>query len=417
MTFIDFKKQQFHLEECSAKALAEQYGTPLYVYSKAQLLDNWQRFTRYWPAPHRLCYAVKANSNLAILQLLAAQGAGFDIVSGGELKRVLKAGGKAESVVFSGVAKSVEELTFALQQGIGCINVESAAELERIQMVAQQLGLMAPVSLRVNPDVDAQTHPYIATGMKANKFGIAMADAMPVFRRAHELPNIQLLGADCHIGSQIMTPAPFLDAAERMFQLVERLQSENIILTHLDLGGGFGVSYEGTASLDLEAYLTGVLKMAENYPQLTLVLEPGRAIIADAGVLLTRVEYLKETDDKRFALVDAGMNDLLRPSLYQAWHDIVAVDEANNGRGKLVDVVGPVCETGCFLGHARHLTITGGDLLAVKHVGAYGFTMSSNYNTRAKPAEVLVDGANSFLIRARETFDDLIRGERLLDRT
>lgn len=417
MTFIDFKKQQFHLEECSAMALAEQYGTPLYVYSKAQLLDNWQRFTRYWPAPHRLCYAVKANSNLAILQLLAAQGAGFDIVSGGELKRVLKAGGKAESVVFSGVAKSVEELTFALQQGIGCINVESAAELERIQMVAQQLGLMAPVSLRVNPDVDAQTHPYIATGMKANKFGIAMADAMPVFRRAHELPNIQLLGADCHIGSQIMTPAPFLDAAERMFQLVERLQSENIILTHLDLGGGFGVSYEGTASLDLEAYLTGVLKMAENYPQLTLVLEPGRAIIADAGVLLTRVEYLKETDDKRFALVDAGMNDLLRPSLYQAWHDIVAVDEANNGRGKLVDVVGPVCETGCFLGHARHLTITGGDLLAVKHVGAYGFTMSSNYNTRAKPAEVLVDGANSFLIRARETFDDLIRGERLLDRT
>ena len=417
MTFIDFKKQQFHLEECSAMALAEQYGTPLYVYSKAQLLDNWQRFTRYWPAPHRLCYAVKANSNLAILQLLAAQGAGFDIVSGGELKRVLKAGGKAESVVFSGVAKSVEELTFALQQGIGCINVESAAELERIQMVAQQLGLMAPVSLRVNPDVDAQTHPYIATGMKANKFGIAMADAMPVFRRAHELPNIQLLGADCHIGSQIMTPAPFLDAAERMFQLVERLQSENIILTHLDLGGGFGVSYEGTASLDLEAYLTGVLKMAENYPQLTLVLEPGRAIIADAGVLLTRVEYLKETDDKRFALVDAGMNDLLRPSLYQAWHDIVAVDEANNGRGKLVDVVGPVCETGCFLGHARHLTITGGDLLAVKHVGAYGFTMSSNYNTRAKPAEVLVDGASSFLIRARETFDDLIRGERLLDRT
>jgi len=417
MTFIDFKKQQFHLEECSATALAEQYGTPLYVYSKAQLLDNWQRFTRYWPAPHRLCYAVKANSNLAILQLLAAQGAGFDIVSGGELKRVLKAGGEAESVVFSGVAKSVEELTFALQQGIGCINVESAAELERIQMVAQQLGLMAPVSLRVNPDVDAQTHPYIATGMKANKFGIAMADAMPVFRRAHELPNIQLLGADCHIGSQIMTPAPFLDAAERMFQLVERLQSENITLTHLDLGGGFGVSYEGTASLDLEAYLTGVLKMAENYPQLTLVLEPGRAIIADAGVLLTRVEYLKETDDKRFALVDAGMNDLLRPSLYQAWHDIVAVDEANNGRGKLVDVVGPVCETGCFLGHARHLTITGGDLLAVKHVGAYGFTMSSNYNTRAKPAEVLVDGADSFLIRARETFDDLIRGERLLDRT
>ena len=414
MNLIKFSQQQLFIENTPATELATTYGTPLYVYSKNQIVQNWARFKQHWPAPHRLCYAVKANSNLAILQLLAAQGAGFDIVSAGELKRVLKAGGDASLVVFSGVAKSIEELTFALQQGIGCINVESAAELERIQQVAEPLQLKAPVSVRVNPDVDAKTHPYIATGMKANKFGITMSDAKAVFRRAAALPNIELLGADCHIGSQIMQAAPFLDAAERMFKLVDELAAEDIILSHLDLGGGFGVSYEETEALELTRYLTGVLALAESYPQLTLLLEPGRAIVADAGVLLTTVEYLKQTDEKHFALVDAGMNDLLRPSLYQAWHTIVAVQEQKNGGDSIVDVVGPVCETGCFIGHARHLAVAAGDLLAVKHAGAYGFTMSSNYNTRPRAAEVLIDDTERYIIRERETFDDLVRGERLL---
>lgn len=414
MKSISYSQQQLMIEQRDVAGLAAEYGTPLYLYSKQQLLTNWQKFRQFWPAPHRLCYAVKANSNLAILQLLAAHGADFDIVSAGELKRVLRAGGSAKSAVFSGVAKSAEELTFALQQGIGCINVESAAELERVEQVAQSLGVSAPVSLRVNPDVDAQTHPYIATGMKANKFGIAMADAMPVFERAASLPHIELLGADCHIGSQIMSAAPFLDAAERMFDLVERLATKGILLTHLDLGGGFGVSYEDAGQLNVEHYLSQVLHMASAYPQLTLLLEPGRAIVADAGLMITKVEYIKTSEDKHFALVDAGMNDLLRPSLYQAWHDIIAVDENKNCQDRLLDVVGPVCETGCFLGHARHLSVEQGDLLAVKHAGAYGFTMSSNYNTRARPAEVLVDGEKSFVIREREHFDDLIRGEHLL---
>lgn len=416
MMQIDFDQQQLTMERMPVADLAKQHGTPLYAYSKNQILANWHRFQQYWPSPHRLCYAVKANSNLAILELLVAQGAGFDIVSGGELKRVLHAGGDAESVVFSGVAKSTEELTFALEHGVGCINVESAAELERIQEVAKSLKVMAPVSLRVNPDVDAKTHPYIATGMKANKFGIAMDDAMPVFQRAHNLSHIKLIGADCHIGSQIMSAGPFLDAAKRMFHLVDNLQQQGIELTHLDLGGGFGVTYEDIEPLDIEQYLTGVLDLAKDYPNITLLLEPGRAIVADAGILITTVEYLKHSNDKSFALVDAGMNDMLRPSLYQAWHEIIAVSRDKNSTDKLVDVVGPVCETGCFLGHARHLDVAQGDLLAIKHAGAYGFTMSSNYNTRARPAEVLVDGKESFVIRERETFDDLIRGERLLQR-
>lgn len=411
MTPFEYRQQEMYAEGVPVKRLAAEHGTPLFVYSQQKIVDNWQQFHQHWPAPNRLCYAVKANSNIAILELLAELGAGFDIVSAGELQRVLAAGGRAQDVVFSGVAKSVAEITFALQQGVGCINVESAAELERIQQIAESLGVQAPVSLRVNPDVDAQTHPYIATGMKANKFGIAMADAMPVFERAHQLSHINLLGADCHIGSQIMRPEPFLDAAERMFDLVERLQKQDIALSHLDLGGGFGVSYEGKENLDVERYLTGVLQRAEQHPEITLLLEPGRAIVADAGVLVTQVEHLKHTAEKSFVLVDAGMNDLLRPSLYQAWHDIVAVDEEKNQQAALVDVVGPVCETGCFLGHARHLAVEEGDLLVIKHAGAYGFTMSSNYNTRCRPAEVLVDGEQHYLIRERETFADLIRGE------
>lgn len=411
MSHFRYQAGELYAEQVPVAELVEHYGSPLFVYSQQQIIDNWERFNQCWPTPHRLCYAVKANSNLAVLDVLAEQGSGFDIVSAGELQRVLAAGGKAKDVVFSGVAKSSEEIKFALQQGIGCINIESAAELERIQAVAKALDLVAPVSIRVNPDVDAQTHPYIATGMKANKFGIAMGDALPVFERAQALSHTRLLGADCHIGSQIMSPEPFLDAAERMFDLVDRLQAKGISLSHLDLGGGFGVSYDGQPELELETYLNGVLEKVKDYPDITLLLEPGRAIVGDAGVLVTQVEYLKSSEDKTFAIVDAGMNDLLRPSLYQAWHDILPVRQQTAGSGQLVDVVGPVCETGCFLGHARHLDVKENDLLAVSHAGAYGFTMSSNYNTRCRPAEIMVAGEQHAVVRERETFADLIRGE------
>ena len=411
---IDYKNGQFHIEGCDVESLIERFSSPLYVYSKGQILKNWREFQQYWPTPHKLCYAVKANSNLAILQLLAEHGAGFDIVSGGELQRVLMAGGKAEDIVFSGVAKSKDEIIMALEASIGCFNVESEAELERIQDIAAAMDKQAPVSLRVNPDVDAKTHPYIATGMKANKFGISMSLAKPVFLKAHSLPNINLIGADCHIGSQIMTAEPFLDAAQRMFNLVAELEKDGINLTHLDLGGGFGVAYQPEEPLDKAFYLKELVKLAENYPQITLVLEPGRAITADAGVLLTTVEYIKPSDDKNFVLVDAGMNDLLRPSLYQAWHDILPAHENKRGGDQLNDVVGPVCETGDFFGHARHLHVQQGDVLIVKHAGAYGFTMASNYNSRGRPPEVLVSGENATLIRERESFNDLVRGEHLL---
>ncbi|ATZ73242.1 diaminopimelate decarboxylase [Idiomarina sp. X4] len=413
---ISYKNNQLHVEDISCQRLVERFGSPLYVYSKAQLVSNWQQFQQHWPNPHKLCYAVKANSNLAVLQVLAHQGAGFDIVSGGELLRVLAAGGKPESIVFSGVAKSKDEIILALETGIGCFNVESEAELERIQDIAAAMSKQAPVSLRVNPDVDAKTHPYISTGMKANKFGIGMKQSRAVFKKAAELPNIRLIGADCHIGSQIMTPEPFLDAAKLMFELVLDLKKEGIELTHLDLGGGFGVSYQNEAPLDKSRYLNQLVEMAKDFPDVTMMLEPGRAIAANAGVLLTSVEYIKASEEKRFVLVDAGMNDMLRPSLYQAWHDIVPVKEKNDEAPQISDIVGPVCETGDFLGHARHLNVVQDDILAVKHAGAYGFTMASNYNSRGRPAEVMVSGSDARLVRERENFDDLIRGEHLLDK-
>ena len=413
---ISYKNNQLHVEDISCQRLVERFGSPLYVYSKAQLVSNWQQFQQHWPSPHKLCYAVKANSNLAVLQVLAHQGAGFDIVSGGELQRVLAAGGKPESIVFSGVAKSKDEIILALETGIGCFNVESEAELERIQDIAAAMNKQAPVSLRVNPDVDAKTHPYISTGMKANKFGIGMKQSRAVFKKAAELPNIRLIGADCHIGSQIMTPEPFLDAAKLMFELVLDLKKEGIELTHLDLGGGFGVSYQNEAPLDKSHYLTQLVEMAKDFPDVTMMLEPGRVIAANAGVLLTSVEYIKASEEKRFVLVDAGMNDMLRPSLYQAWHDIVPVKEKNDEAPQISDIVGPVCETGDFLGHARHLNVVQDDILAVKHAGAYGFTMASNYNSRGRPAEVMVSGSDARLVRERENFDDLIRGEHLLDK-
>lgn len=411
---FQYVNNQFMAEDCRLERLAEQYGTPLYVYSNAQIISNWQQFAAHWPAPHKLCYAVKANSNLAVLNLLARLGAGFDIVSGGELARVLAAGGKAQDVVFSGVAKSREEMAYALEQGIFCFNVESAAELERLNEVAASHGVIAPVSLRVNPDVDAQTHPYIATGLKANKFGIAMADAAAVARRGEELAHIHMQGLDCHIGSQILTMAPFLDATDRMLEMITKLRSEGIQITHLDMGGGIGIPYQQENTPDVGTYLQELKQRAEKVGGLTLLLEPGRAIVGNAGVMLTRVEYYKPSADKNFLLVDAGMNDLMRPSLYQAYHNIVPVHQ-HQAEAALVDVVGPVCETGDFLGHARHLSAQEGDLLAVMNAGAYGFTMSSNYNTRPRAAEVMVDGSHAYLIREREALEDLWKGEHIME--
>jgi len=411
---FDYVNGILHAEQCNLNELSDTYGTPLYVYSQTLITANWQRFAAHWPAPHKLCYAVKANSNLAVLNLLARLGAGFDIVSGGELARVLAAGGKAKDVVFSGVAKSQDEMAYALEQGIYCFNVESAAELERLNLVAKAHGVMAPVSLRVNPDVDAQTHPYISTGLKANKFGIAMQDARAVARRAMALPNIKLQGLDCHIGSQILTLAPFLDAADIMLNLIGELREEGIEITHLDMGGGMGIPYQQEHAPDVSVYLQALLERAQNLGNLTMLLEPGRAIVGNAGALITTVEYLKSGEDKNFVLVDAAMNDLMRPALYQAYHDIIPVRQ-HDADTAIVDVVGPVCETGDFLGHARHLSAQEGDRLAVMNAGAYGFTMSSNYNTRPRAAEVMVNGGQVQLIRERERLEDLWKGEHLLE--
>ncbi|RUO48315.1 diaminopimelate decarboxylase [Pseudidiomarina donghaiensis] len=411
---FDYVNGILHADQCNLNELSDTYGTPLYVYSQTLITANWQGFAAHWPAPHKLCYAVKANSNLAVLNLLARLGAGFDIVSGGELARVLAAGGKAKDVVFSGVAKSQEEMAYALEQGIYCFNVESAAELERLNQVANAHGVMAPVSLRVNPDVDAQTHPYISTGLKANKFGIAMQDARAVAKRAMALPNIKLQGLDCHIGSQILTLEPFLDAADIMLNLIHELREEGIKITHLDMGGGMGIPYQQELAPDVSVYLQALLERAENMGNLTMLLEPGRAIVGNAGTLITTVEYLKSGEDKNFVLVDAAMNDLMRPALYQAYHDIIPVRQHDADKA-IVDVVGPVCETGDFLGHARHLSAQEGDRLAVMNAGAYGFTMSSNYNTRPRAAEVMVNGGQVQIIRERERLEDLWKGEHLLE--
>lgn len=411
---FDYHDGLLYAEQCSVAALAAQYGTPLYVYSQQQIVKNWQQFAAVWPAPHRLCYAVKANSNLAVLNVLAQLGAGFDIVSGGELARVIAAGGRADRVVFSGVAKSRAEMAAALEQGIYCFNVESAAELEQLNDVARAHQITAPVSLRVNPDVDAQTHPYISTGLKSNKFGIAMRHARDVAVRAQDLPHIQLQGVDCHIGSQILTAAPFLDAADRMLALITQLRGDGITISHLNMGGGIGIPYQHEQALDVSAYLLELQRRADAVGGLTLMLEPGRSIVGNAGILVTEVIYHKAGDDKDFLLVDAGMNDLMRPALYQAYHDIIPVKQSS-ASPMLVDVVGPVCETGDFLGHARHLAAAAGDLLAVMNAGAYGFTMSSNYNTRPRAAEVMVVGDNAHVIRERETLSELWKGEHIVE--
>ena len=413
MDAFNYRGGELFAEGVALAALAERFGTPTYVYSRAHIEAQYRSYTdALQGVDHLVCFAVKANSNLGVLNLLARLGAGFDIVSGGELERVLAAGGRADRVVFSGVGKTRADMRRALEVGVHCFNVESADELERLQVVAAELGKVAPVSLRVNPDVDAGTHPYISTGLKENKFGIAIADAETLYVRAAQLPNLEVVGVDCHIGSQLTSVEPFLDALDRLLVLVDRLGECGIHLRHLDLGGGVGVRYRDEHPPLLADYIQAIRERVGDR-DLALVFEPGRYIVANGGVLLTRVEYLKHTEHKDFAIIDAAMNDLIRPALYQAWMDVSAV-KPRDGKGRAYDLVGPICETGDFLAKDRVLDLAEGDLLAVRSAGAYGFVMSSNYNTRGRCAEVLVDGDQAFEVRRRETVAELFAGESLL---
>jgi diaminopimelate decarboxylase len=408
-----YKNNELYAEQCPVAELAKRYDTPLYIYSRATLERHWHAFDQaVADHPHLICYAVKANSNLAVLNVLARLGSGFDIVSGGELARVIEAGGDPNKVVFSGVGKTVAEMEMALKLGIYCFNVESAAELEQLNLVALRLGKIAPVSLRVNPDVDAGTHPYISTGLKENKFGIAMEDAEGIFVRAQQLPGLEVKGADCHIGSQLTEIQPFLDAMDRMLGLIDRLADQGVTISHLDVGGGLGVTYDDEQPPQPSDYAAALLAKLQGR-ELKLIFEPGRAIAANAGIFVTQVLYLKENSDKNFALVDGAMNDLIRPSLYSAWQNIIAV-KPREGDKLSYDIVGPVCETGDFLGKNRMLNLQVNDLLAVRSSGAYGFTMSSNYNSRPRVAEVMVDGDKHYLVREREKVSQLWQGEQLL---
>ena len=404
---------RLHMEGVPLDTLAERFGTPLYVYSKAALESAYQAYARaFADTPHLVCYAVKANSSLAILNLFARLGTGFDIVSGGELARVLAAGGDPGKVVFSGVGKTADEMHAALEAGILCFNVESVSELHRLNRVAGEMGLIAPVSFRVNPDVDPKTHPYISTGLKENKFGVPIADAPALYRLAAGLPNLKITGIDCHIGSQLTDLSPLADAADRVLALVDSLAAEGIALHHIDLGGGVGIRYNDETPPDLDAYgRTLAARFAGRREK--LLLEPGRSLVGNAGLLLTRVEYLKPGEDKNFAIVDAAMNDLMRPALYEAYHQIVAVEQ-REGPAQRYDIVGPICETGDFIGFARDMAIAEGDLLAILSAGAYGMSMASNYNSRPRAAEIIVDKKEFHLIRERETQDGLMAGERLV---
>ncbi|MEN5218077.1 diaminopimelate decarboxylase [Pseudomonas pudica] len=413
MNAFNYRDGELFAEGVGLAAIAERYGTPTYVYSRAHIEAQYRSYAdALQGTEHLVCFAVKANSNLGVLNVLARLGSGFDIVSGGELERVLAAGGRADRVVFSGVGKTSDDMRRALEVGVHCFNVESTDELERLQMVAAEMGKVAPVSLRVNPDVDAGTHPYISTGLKENKFGIAIADAEAIYVRAAQLPNLEVVGVDCHIGSQLTTVEPFLDALDRLLVLVDRLAECGIHLRHLDLGGGVGVRYRDEEPPLVAEYIKAIRERVGDR-DLALVFEPGRYIVANAGVLLTRVEYLKHTEHKDFAIIDAAMNDLIRPALYQAWMGVSPV-KPRTGQGRAYDLVGPICETGDFLGKDRVLNLAEGDLLAVQSAGAYGFVMSSNYNTRGRCAEILVDGDQAFEVRRRETIAELYAGESLL---
>jgi diaminopimelate decarboxylase len=410
-----YQNNQLLAEQVPLKQLAQQYGTPLYVYSRTELENRWSAFDQaFGSQPHLVCYAVKTNSNLAVLQVLAKVGSGFDIVSQGELERVLRVGGDAKKVVFSGVAKKVTEIERALEVGIRCFNIESHAELDRLQQVAQRLNKVAPISIRVNPDVDAKTHPYISTGLKENKFGVDIQTAPELYQKAASYSHIEVMGIDCHIGSQLTEIRPFVDALKKVLQLKQRLAELGIAIHHLDLGGGLGIRYTDQTPPAIADYVQALLSEL-NDPTMEVIIEPGRAIAGNAGVLLTEVEYLKPTEHKQFAIIDAAMNDLIRPALYQAYQQIVAVEPRTDGVDASWDLVGPVCETGDFLGKDRTLNLKAGDLLAVLSAGAYGFTMSSNYNTRPRAAEVMVQNNQAWLVRPRESYEDLMGSECLVD--
>ena len=414
MDTFEYRNDQLCCEEVALAKIAEEYGTPTYVYSRDALERAYLAYAEALEGRDDLvCYAVKANSNLAVLNVLARLGAGFDIVSAGELDRVLRAGGDAAKVVFSGVGKQPHEIVKALNAGIRCFNIESESELERVNDVAASENKIAAISFRVNPDVDAGTHPYISTGLKENKFGIDIDDAVRIYSRAAAMENVDVVGMDCHIGSQLTEVAPFLDAMDRVLALVDRLAEQDIVIKHLDLGGGLGVCYTDEVPPTPQEYIAAVLEKLGDR-KLELIFEPGRSIAANAGVMLTRVEFLKCTGEKNFAIIDGAMNDLIRPALYSAYQEIVPVMLRESGEEKSWDLVGPVCETGDFLGKDRALNLEPGDLLAVCSAGAYGFVMASNYNSRGRPAEVMVDDSQFHLIRKRETLADLVRGEQLI---
>ncbi|MFZ7142688.1 diaminopimelate decarboxylase [Avibacterium avium] len=415
MDFFQYKDDQLMAEQVPVAEIAQQFGTPAYIYSRATLERHWHAFDNaLGDHPHLICFAVKSNPNLAILNIMAKLGSGFDIVSQGELERVLAAGGEASKVVFSGVAKSEQEIERALNVGIRCFNVESLAELYRINEVAGRLNKIAPISLRVNPDVDAHTHPYISTGLKENKFGVSVDEAREVYRIANQLPHIKITGMDCHIGSQLTEIQPFLDATDRLIVLMQQLAQDGIELKHLDLGGGLGVTYKDENAPHPSEYAKALLAKLKDYPNLEIILEPGRAITANAGILLTKVEYLKSNESRNFAIVDTGMNDMIRPALYQAYMNIIEVDRSLPRETKVYDVVGPICETSDFLGKQRELAIAQGDLIAQRSAGAYGASMASTYNSRPRAIEVMVDGDQAHLIKRRETYPELWQLESVL---
>jgi len=417
MDHFNYRDGELYAENVPVFAIAERFGTPAYVYSRATLERHYKAYddalNEREGREHLVCYAVKANSNLAVLNVLARLGAGFDIVSAGELERVLRAGGDAGKVVFSGVGKQKWEMRLALEAGVRCFNVESDTELDHLNAVAGELGVKAPVSLRVNPDVDAGTHPYISTGLKENKFGIDIAEAPAVYARAATLTNLDIKGVDCHIGSQLVSVSPFLDALDRVLELVDSLAGNGIHIRHLDMGGGLGVTYNDEQPPKPSGYVKALLERIGDR-KLELILEPGRSIAANAGILLTRVEFLKCTEHRNFAIIDAAMNDLIRPALYGAWQAIVPVQMRQDVEEKIWDLVGPVCETGDFLGKDRPLSLRAGDLLAVRSAGAYGFVMSSNYNTRNRAPELMVDGDQVHSVRRRETLEDQLAPESCL---
>jgi diaminopimelate decarboxylase len=415
--YFHYQQDQLYAENVALGEIAQRFGTPCYVYSRAALGDGYRQFAEAFKGrEHLICYAVKANSNLAILNLFARLGAGFDIVSGGELQRVLAAGGDANKVVFSGVGKTEAEMRQALEAGILCFNVESAPELDRLNAVAREMGRTASISLRVNPDVDAKTHPYISTGLKQNKFGVAYAEAFDLYRKAAAMPHLRITGIDCHIGSQLTETSPFIAAAEKVLALVDRLAAAGIVLEHLDLGGGLGIRYDDETPPSIAEYAQALLGALQGRSE-KIIVEPGRVLVGNAGVLLTRIEYLKHGEEKNFAIVDAAMNDLMRPALYDAFHTILPVQRRGSereGQSLIYEVVGPICETGDFIGHAREMAVDQGDALAVMSAGAYGMSMSSNYNTRPRAAEVMVDGTVAHLVRERETLRQLYAAEKIV---